>query len=144
MDQMQYVEAITHFVEAGENMKGVDAAIHGRQWARALEILEQQHSDEDPETAKLYKQLGESSSHFRLSIIEILLLSILGHHFSQSQEFEQAERCFIKAQCPGECVEMYNRAAKWDHAFRKFGFLLDVSYLLRIYIYICIFYYRLS
>jgi hypothetical protein len=25
----------------------------------------------------------------------------------------------MKAQCPGECVEMYNRAAKWEQAFRK-------------------------
>jgi intraflagellar transport protein 172 len=24
----------------------------------------------------------------------------------------------LKAQCPGECVEMYNRSAKWEQAFR--------------------------
>jgi intraflagellar transport protein 172 len=48
--------------------------------------------------------------------------SYLAHHFAQIQEFEKAERCYLKAQCPGECVEMYNRAAKWEHAFRKLLF----------------------
>ena len=43
----------------------------------------------------------------------------LAHHFAQNQEFEKAEQCYLKAQCPSECVEMYNRAAKWDQAFRK-------------------------
>jgi hypothetical protein len=43
----------------------------------------------------------------------------LAHHFAHGQDYEKAEKCFMKAQCPGECVEMYNRAAKWDRAFRK-------------------------
>jgi hypothetical protein len=43
----------------------------------------------------------------------------VAHHFAQIQEFDKAERCYLKAQCPGECVEMYNRAAKWEQAFRK-------------------------
>ncbi|CAF1105880.1 unnamed protein product [Rotaria sp. Silwood1] len=97
-EQMQYLEAVTHFIEAGENMKAVQAAINGRQWSRALEILEQQRDDNDPDIAKYYKQLA--------------------HHFAQIQEFDKAERCYLKAQCPGECVEMYNRASKWEQAFR--------------------------
>lgn len=56
---MQYTEAVNHFIEAGENMKAVQAAIQGRQWARALEILEQQRDENDPEVAKHYKQLGK-------------------------------------------------------------------------------------
>jgi hypothetical protein len=43
----------------------------------------------------------------------------LAHHFAQIQEFDKAELCYLKAQCPGVCVEMYNRAAKWEQAFRK-------------------------
>jgi intraflagellar transport protein 172 len=58
VEQMQYLEAGTHFVEAGENMKAVQAAIQGRQWSRALEILEQQRDDNDPAIAKYYQQLG--------------------------------------------------------------------------------------
>lgn len=42
----------------------------------------------------------------------------LATHFAQIQEFEKAERCYLKAQCPGESVEMYNRAGKWEQAFR--------------------------
>ncbi len=34
----------------------------------------------------------------------------------------------MKAQCPGECVEMYNHAAKWEHAFRKFEYFISNSY----------------
>ena len=58
---MQYSEAVNHYIEAGENMKAVNAAIQGRQWARALEILEQQRDENDPEIAKHYKQLGMSN-----------------------------------------------------------------------------------
>lgn len=56
-EQLQYLEAVTHYIEAGENMKAVYAAIHGRQWSRALEILEQQR-DDDPDISKYYKLLG--------------------------------------------------------------------------------------
>jgi hypothetical protein len=65
-EQMQYQEAVTHFIEAGENMKAVQAAIQGRQWARALEILEQQRDENDPDVAKLYKQLGRDSILYSL------------------------------------------------------------------------------
>lgn len=60
VEQMQYLEAVTHFIEAGENMKAVQAAIMGRQWSRALEIVEQQRDDNNPEIAKYYKQLGNN------------------------------------------------------------------------------------
>ena len=63
-EQMQYLEAVTHFIEAGENMKAVQAAIQGRRWSRALEILEQQRDENDPEIAKCYKQLGIFSFFF--------------------------------------------------------------------------------
>jgi hypothetical protein len=53
-------------MEAGEHMKAVHAAIQGRQWARALEILEQQRDENDPDVAKLYKQLGRDSILYSL------------------------------------------------------------------------------
>jgi intraflagellar transport protein 172 len=114
-EQMQYLEAVTHFIEAGENMKAVHAAIQGRQWSRALEILEQQRDENDPNIAKYYKQLGRYFFYLKF----YSKYSFLAHHFAQIQEFDKAERCYLKAQCPGECVEMYNRAAKWEQAFRK-------------------------
>lgn len=58
VEQLQYLEAVTHYIEAGENMKAVNAAIHGRQWSRALEILEQQRDENDPDIGKCYKLLG--------------------------------------------------------------------------------------
>ena len=62
VEQMQYLEAVTHFIEAGENMKATQAAIQGRQWSRALEILEQQRDDQNPEVTKYYQHMGEWSS----------------------------------------------------------------------------------
>ena len=115
VEQMQYLDAMTHFIEAGENMKAVQAAIQGRQWSRALEILEQQRDENDPDVAKYYKLLGK----YLLLAVDLFSSFCLAHHFAQIQEFDKAERCYLKAQCPGECVEMYNRAAKWEHAFRK-------------------------
>ena len=61
VEQMQYLEAVTHFIEAGENMKAAQAAIQGRQWSRALEILEQQRDDNNPEVTKYYQLMGEWS-----------------------------------------------------------------------------------
>jgi len=69
-EQMQYLEAVNHFIEAGENMKAVQAAIQGRQWSRALEILEQQRDENNPDIAKYYKQLGR---YFILEIYSLLL-----------------------------------------------------------------------
>ncbi len=63
-----------------------------------------------------------------LSFIHIgISIFCLAHHFAQIQEFDKAELCYLKAQCPGECVEMYNRAAKWEHAFRKLFFNSNIS-----------------
>jgi hypothetical protein len=32
--------------------------------------------------------------------------------------FQIAERFYMKASHPKECIEMYNRAGKWEHAFK--------------------------
>lgn len=74
-EQMQYLEAVTHFIEAGENMKAVHAAIQGRQWSRALEILEQQRDENDPDIAKYYKLLGKYFCANICSLFVILLFS---------------------------------------------------------------------
>ena len=74
-EQMQYLEAVTHFIEAGENMKAVQAAIQGRQWSRALEILEQQRDENDPDIAKYYKLLGRYFYSMKISLFSIFLFS---------------------------------------------------------------------
>ena len=70
MEQMQYVEAVTHFIESGENMQAVQAAIHGRQWSRALEILESQDDDTNPDVTKHYQQLGEFKNRLNLHMFD--------------------------------------------------------------------------
>jgi intraflagellar transport protein 172 len=71
-EQMQYLEAVTHFIEAGENMKAVHAAIQGRQWSRALEILEQQRDENDPNIANYYKLLGRYFKFYSYRDINLL------------------------------------------------------------------------
>lgn len=66
--------------------------------------------------------INYSVNTFVRTFVPYLSSFCLAHHFAQIQEFEKAERCYLRAQCPGECVEMYNRAAKWDQAFRKLYF----------------------
>ncbi len=77
-EQLQYLEAVTHFIEAGENMKAVHAAIQGRQWSRALEILEQQRDENDPDIAKYYTLLGR---YFLVAIYLFILIILFSTSF---------------------------------------------------------------
>jgi intraflagellar transport protein 172 len=42
----------------------------------------------------------------------------LARHFESAKNYEEAERFFIRAKLPGDAVEMYTRANKWDGAHR--------------------------
>jgi intraflagellar transport protein 172 len=45
VSQKLYDAAINHYIEAGESLKAVDAAINSRQWKKAVDILQTQNSD---------------------------------------------------------------------------------------------------
>jgi len=45
VSQKLYDGAINHFIEAGESLKAVDAAINSRQWKKAVDILQTQNSE---------------------------------------------------------------------------------------------------
>ena len=80
---------------SSQSLKAVDAAINSRQWKKAVDILATQDSGS---VSIYYKKIAD--------------------HFSAIQEFEVAEKFYIKANHPKECIEMYNRAGKWERAFK--------------------------
>ncbi len=93
--QKLYDGAINHYIEAGMSLKAVDAAIYSRQWKKAVEILQTQEGDT---TLIYYKKIAD--------------------HFATSGELDVAEKFYIRANHPKECIEMYNKAGKWERAFK--------------------------
>eukprot|EP00960_Hanusia_phi_P066627 766439-Hanusia_phi.AAC.4 len=45
VSQKQLDAAINHFIEAGQNVKAIEAAIQARQWSKAVQIVETQDDD---------------------------------------------------------------------------------------------------
>ncbi|ESP05446.1 hypothetical protein LOTGIDRAFT_228027 [Lottia gigantea] len=95
VSQKQLDAAINHFIEAGSNMKAVEAAITSRQWAKAVQILEIQDS---AMSARYYKKIAD--------------------HYASVGEYETAERFYVEAGCTRDAVDMYNNAGKWERAHK--------------------------
>ena len=95
VEQKQLDAAINHFIEAGQYVKAIEAAIQARQWSKAGQIVDQQ---DDDVAEKYYK--------------------VIGAHFDETKHYEKAERFYIKARCPQAAVDMYTRANKWDKAHK--------------------------
>ena len=95
VEQKQLDAAINHFIEAGQYVKAIEAAIQARQWSKAGQIVDMQ---DDDMAERYYK--------------------VIGQHFDETKHFEKAERYYIKARCPQMAVEMYTRANKWDKAHK--------------------------
>eukprot|EP00854_Cymbomonas_tetramitiformis_P006568 gene6568-7868_t len=93
--QKQLDAAVNHFVEAGQSIKAIEAAIECRQWRKAADIVEQQ----DPATAApFFKRIA--------------------HHYEQARSYEEAERYYVRAGMPGDAVEMYTCVDKWEAAHK--------------------------
>jgi len=85
----------SHYIEANQDTKAIEAAILARQWNKAIQIVDQQA----PAVAgKYYKQIAR--------------------HFEASKAFFEAEKYFIKAGSPQDAVDMYSAAHKWEEAHK--------------------------
>jgi len=91
VSQKQLDAAINHFIEAGQNVKAIEAAIQARQWSKAVQIVETQDDD-------------VASRFFK----------IIAQHFETTKNYEDAEKYYIKARCPQDAVDMYMRIKKWE------------------------------
>eukprot|EP00951_Prasinocladus_malaysianus_P046312 scaffold636442_cov46-Prasinocladus_malaysianus.AAC.1 len=103
MVSKQVDAAINHFIEAGRNIKAIEAAIECRQWAKAAGIIDNQ----DRDTAlPFYKRVAK--------------------HYDEARQWEEAERYYVKAGLATDAVDMYTRAGKWEAAHKvAMGYLTD-------------------
>jgi intraflagellar transport protein 172 len=95
VSQKQMDMAINHYIEGNVPTKAVEAALNSRQWAKAGQLVE---TLDDDIALPYYRRLAR--------------------HYQDAQNYEQAERCFIKADAARDAVEMYTRANKWDAAYQ--------------------------
>ncbi|KAK4299690.1 hypothetical protein Pmani_028048 [Petrolisthes manimaculis] len=86
--------AISHYIEAGNNIKALDAAISARQWKKAIQIIE---AIDDDEALKPY-------------------LMKLGQYYAGLNDLPKAERFYVKGGMYNEAIAMYNQAGKWEKA----------------------------
>ncbi|XP_024868398.1 intraflagellar transport protein 172 homolog [Temnothorax curvispinosus] len=90
-----YDAAINHFIEAGETVLALKAAINARQWRKALQII-QVIEDDDQEIRQQCEKLGE--------------------YFSSIGERSLAESLFIRAENAKRAVEIYVQSGDWMRA----------------------------
>ncbi|CAD7702008.1 unnamed protein product [Ostreobium quekettii] len=103
MGVKQLDAAINHYIEAGQSVKAVEAALECRQFAKAAGIIEFLDS---ASAGPYYKRIAS--------------------HFERAKSYEEAERYYIKADAASSAVEMYNRVGKWEQAHKiAMGYLTD-------------------
>ncbi|MEW5300130.1 MAG: hypothetical protein WDW38_002966 [Sanguina aurantia] len=105
MGQKQMDGAINHFIEAGQSLKAIEAAIGCRQFAKAAGIIE-------------YLEPGKALPYYKR----------IAQHYESTRHLEEAERYYIKADMAMDAVDMYSRAGKWDAAQKVArGYLTDAE-----------------
>ncbi|KAI1897568.1 hypothetical protein AGOR_G00084610 [Albula goreensis] len=95
VQQKQMDAAINHYIEAGCSSKAIESAIGARQWKKAVHILELQ---EDRSGGKYYLKIAQ--------------------HYASIQEYEVAERLFVKGDHIKDAIDMYTQAGRWEQAHK--------------------------
>lgn len=88
--------SINHFIESGNMIKAIDAAIGSKQWKKAVSILE---SVQNIDSIKRY-------------------YIPLAQHFSEVEDYALAEKFYIEAKRPNDAVAMYSNAHQWEQAHK--------------------------
>jgi len=88
--------ATDHYIEAGQLIKGLDAAIESRQFKKALQIVK---VVEDKEAVRdQYTKIGD--------------------YYKQVDDHAQAENCYLSGGNPKLAIDMYSSVDLWDEAYR--------------------------
>ncbi|XP_064411524.1 intraflagellar transport protein 172 homolog [Latimeria chalumnae] len=95
VQQKQLDAAINHYIEAGCSTKAIEAAIGARQWKKAIHILELQ---DERTNGKYYYKIAQ--------------------HYASLQEYELAERLYVKADRIKDAIDMYTQAGCWEKAHK--------------------------
>ncbi|XP_037068847.1 intraflagellar transport protein 172 homolog [Pollicipes pollicipes] len=107
--------AINHYIEAGKTIKALDAAVHARQWKKAMQIVQGYMSENPGAVQKKKKKKKKQAAGGDQDISPYLLK--LGGHFAQIGDHATAEKLFMDGGMFKEAIEMYNNAGKWDKAY---------------------------
>jgi len=91
--QGQMDAGCNHFIEAGEYIKAINAAINAKQFTKAAQILDNVGTDE---ASEFYERIAQ--------------------HYKQNERYTEAENFYIRARQPEACVEMYISAGMYDKA----------------------------
>ena len=95
VSQKQVDAAINHYIEAGQHVSAINAALNAKQFGKAVQMVEDTLGD--PEVAKpFYRRIAR--------------------HYQEAGQLPEAERFYVKAGTPQDAVEMYTRANKLDAA----------------------------
>ena len=93
--QKQVDAAINHYIEAGQHVSAINAALNAKQFNKAVQMVEDTLGD--PEVAKpFYRRIAR--------------------HYQEAGQLPEAERFYVKAGMPQEAVEMYTQANKLEAA----------------------------
>ncbi|XP_046877770.1 LOW QUALITY PROTEIN: intraflagellar transport protein 172 homolog [Hypomesus transpacificus] len=95
VQQKQMDPAINHYIEAGCSSKAIEAAIGARQWKKAVHILDLQ---EDQSVGGLDLRIPQ--------------------HYASVQDYQVAERLYVKGGHIKDAIAMYTEAGLWEHAHR--------------------------
>ena len=103
-EQKQLDAAINHYIEAGQYIKGIKAAISAKQWTKAISLVDTQ----DPEIAKpFYRQVAK--------------------HYDDLGRYDEAERFYVKGGTPSLAVRMHVNNLAFDKAKRVARNSMDVN-----------------
>lgn len=91
--QKQLDGAINHYIEAGCNVKAIEAAIQARQWSKAAQIVELQ---EEAIGRQYYK--------------------LIASHYAEVRQYSIAQKYFLAARAPREAIDMYIKAGMFSEA----------------------------
>ncbi|XP_042189213.1 intraflagellar transport protein 172 homolog [Callorhinchus milii] len=95
VQQKQLDAAINHYIEAGCAKKAIQTSIGARQWKKAVHILELQ---DDKTSSKYYHKIAQ--------------------HYASIQEYETAERMYVKGDQIKDAIDMYTQAGRWEQAHK--------------------------
>ncbi|XP_046993145.1 intraflagellar transport protein 172 homolog [Schistocerca americana] len=104
--------AINHYIEAGKTLKALQAAMDGKQWRKAVQII--QVIDDTEAVSKHYATLAQ--------------------HFVSMRDFSTAEQMFLQAGMFQDAIDMYNQAGEWEMAHRLATKYLDSEKVSLMYI----------
>lgn len=90
--------AIKHYIQAGSSKKAIEATLATRHWEKAGQLVDSLQSSDEELARSFYRRIAR--------------------HYSQAQQFKQAEKYFALAHCEKEAIQMYTESGQWKAAHK--------------------------